>query len=169
MTLELLKEKSLFIDGRRHSALKSGVSAMIKSYNRERIIYNVLDSIKNCFHEFVIIDNNSSDDTISEINRFIDDNQSLKNKIHLHHYKFKVAKYGVYNFEEPQNSPHSLASFNNYGLKKCSYNRVCAWDSDMILPKLFENNLKLFLNKVLTAKPSCAESAVYGIIRVLTV
>ena len=44
---------------------------MIRVKNEENNIYDVLGSIQNCFDEIVVIDNNSTDSTISEINRAI--------------------------------------------------------------------------------------------------
>ena len=118
-------KKTLFTDDRNLSDLKHGVSAIIKTHNKESLIYNAIDSIKDCFNEIIVIDNNSSDSTLAEIRRFIEENPSLKCKLKLYHYKFNIAKHGLDNFYESDDSPYTTASFNNYGLKKCTYSRVC--------------------------------------------
>ena len=142
--LASISKRSLFLDSRFSSrSTKPGISAMIRIKNEEDTIYDVLNSIKNCFDEIVVIDNNSSDNTISEIGRAAKDLPQLKSKLKLHHYKFDIARCGIDNFKEDQSSPNSLAAFYNYSLKKCSFSKVCKWDGDMLLPSSMEKSLVL--------------------------
>ncbi|QNI65167.1 glycosyl transferase 2 family protein [Synechococcus sp. A15-44] len=168
--LKAISKRSLYLDNRnKYFSKQTGVSAMIRIKNEEANIYNVLSSIKNCFNEIIVIDNDSTDNTISEIDRAINDHPSLKKKIKLHHYKFKIAKCGLDNFQEPQNSPHSLASFYNYSLKKCNFSKVCKWDGDMFLPRSMEKSFQDFLQKVTTMQPSRKDSTIFGVMKGLTV
>ena len=165
-----LSKRSLYLGNRGKTVAKEpGISAMIRLKNEGDNIYNVLNSIKNCFDEIVIVDNDSTDNTISEIKRAVNDHPLLKDKIKLHHYKFKIARCGLDNFMEPQNSPNSLASFYNYSLKKCNFSKVCKWDGDMFLPKSMERSFQDFLKKVSKTKPSRMDSTVFGVMKGLTV
>ncbi|QNI83045.1 glycosyl transferase 2 family protein [Synechococcus sp. RS9907] len=165
-----LSKRFLYLDNRGTTVAKEpGISAMIRLKNEEDNIYNVLNSIKNCFDEIVIVDNDSADNTISEIKRAVNDHPLLKAKIKLHHYKFNIARCGLDNFIEPQNSPNSLASFYNYSLKKCNFSKVCKWDGDMFLPKSMEKSFQDFLKKVLKTKSTRVDSTVFGVMKGLTV
>jgi len=163
-------KRSLFLDSKFKSRpIKHGISAMIRVKNEGLNIYNVLSSIKNCFDEIIVIDNNSSDNTIPEINRAAKDFPLLKTKLKVHHYKFEIAKCGIDNFREPQNSPNSLASFYNYSLKKCNFSKVCKWDGDMFLPRSMEKSFQNFIQKVLTTDASSEDSTVFGVMKGVTV
>ena len=165
-----LNKRSLYLDNRGETVAKQpGISAMIRLKNEGDNIYKVLNSIKNCFDEIVIVDNNSTDNTILEIKRVVHDHPLLKEKIKLHHYKFNIARCGLDNFMEPQNSPNSLASFYNYSLKKCNFSKVCKWDGDMFLPKSMEQSFQDFLKKVSKTKPSRMDSTVFGVMKGITV
>ena len=169
-SLASISDRSLFLDSRFNSRpINPGISAMIRIKNEEDTIYNVLNSIKNCFDEIVVIDNNSSDNTLSEINRATKNFPQLKSKLKLHHYKFDIARCGIDNFKEDQSSPNSLASFYNYSLKKCSFSKVCKWDGDMLLPSSMEKSFQDFIQKISTTTPSSEESTVYGVMKGLTV
>lgn len=168
--LGYINQRSLYLDNRNNENLLSqGISAMIRIKNEERNIYNVLRSIKNCFDEIVIIDNNSTDNTIQEINRAKSDFPSLKDKLKLRHYKFEIAKCGFENFNTPQNSPHSLASFYNYSLKQCSFSTICKWDGDMFLPKSMAPSFQAFLNQIQIFTPPNCDNTVFGLMKGLTV
>ena len=163
-------KKSLYLENRTPAITKKrGITAMIRIKNEEANIYNVLDSIKNCFDEIVIIDNNSTDYTINEIQRAIENQPLLYDKIKLFHYKFDIARCGVDNFKESQSSPNSLASFYNYSLKKCNFSMICKWDGDMYLPKSMEKDFQEFLRQVLRASPSSDESTIFGVMKGMTV
>ena len=168
--LNAIEKRSLFLDSKFKSrSLEYGISAMIRVKNEGLNIYNVLNSIKNCFDEIVVIDNNSSDNTIPEIDRAAKDFPLLKTKLKVHHYKFEIAKCGIDNFREPQNSPNSLASFYNYSLKKCNFSKVCKWDGDMFLPRSMEKSFQNFIQKVLTTDASSEDSTVFGVMKGVTV
>ena len=162
--------RSLFLDRKFKSrSVEHGISAMIRVKNEGSNIYNVLSSIKNCFDEIVVIDNNSSDNTIPEINRAARDFPSLRTKLKIHHYKFEIAKCGIDNFMEAQSSPSSLASFYNYSLKKCNFSKICKWDGDMILPRSMEKLFQDFTQKVLATAASSEDSTVFGVMKGITV
>ena len=170
LSLSSVAQRSLYLDNRiKFIPKQPGVSAMIRIKNEEDNIYNVLISIRNCFDEIVVIDNNSSDNTISEINRAVNDHPILEAKLKLHHYKFAIARCGLDNFKEQQNSPHSLASFYNYSLKKCNYSKVCKWDGDMLLPISMEKSFQNFLELFTKGEPSRKDSTVFGVMKGLTV
>ena len=168
--LNSISSRSLFLDSRLKSRpKKNGISAMIRIKNEEDSIYDVLNSIKNCFDEIVVVDNNSSDNTIPEINRATKDFPQLKSKLNLYHYKFNIARCGIDNFMENQSSPNSLASFYNYSLKKCSYSKVCKWDGDMLLPRSMERAFQNFIQKISTTNSFSKDSTIYGVMKGLTV
>ena len=168
--LKLIAQESLFLENRDYSKLLNhGVSAMIRVKNEGNNIYDVLGSIQNCFDEIVVIDNNSTDSTISEINRAIMKYPTLKSKLKLRHYKFEIAKCGLENFLEPQNSPKSLASYYNYSLKQCSFSKVCKWDGDMFLPVTMEKSFQDYLKRIASEQPSDDMSTVFGIMEGVTV
>ena len=105
LSLSSVAQRSLYLDNRiKFIPKQPGVSAMIRIKNEEDNIYNVLISIRNCFDEIVVIDNNSSDNTIAEINRAVNDHPILEAKLKLHHYKFAIARCGLDNFKEQQNT-----------------------------------------------------------------
>ena len=169
-SLRDVSKRSLYLDNRfKMTEKEPGISAMIRIKNEESNIYSVLNSIKNCFDEIIVVDNDSNDNTLSEINRAINDHPLLKAKLKLYHYKFEIARCGLDNFMEPQNSPNSLASFYNYSLKKCNFSKVCKWDGDMFLPSSMEHSFKDFLKKVLITEPNREDSTIFGVMKGLTV
>ena len=168
--LKSISKRLLFLEERcKASPPRDGLSAMIRIKNEEDNIYNVLVSIRDHFDEIVVIDNNSTDNTLSEIERAMTNHPSLNNKLKIRHYKYEIARCGIDNFKEPQNSPHSLASFYNYCLKQCSFSKVCKWDGDMLLPKSMEEAFAKFISKLKTTLPSSDESTVFGVMKGMTV
>ena len=168
--LKEIENKSLYLSERfNNKELKNGISAMIRIKNEESTIYQVLNSIQDIFDEIVVIDNNSNDATLEEINRAIIEFPLLKNKLKLRHYRFAVSRCGIDNFKEPQNSPNSLAAFYNYSLKQCNCKKICKWDGDMILPTSMKPSLTNFLNKIEKYQTQNPNNTFYGVMKGQTV
>ena len=124
---------------------KTGISAMLRVKNEAKNIQDVLNSCLLVFDEVVVVDNMSTDETVSIVESFIEQNpKRLGERVKVYHYPFEVRKCGQENFKCPENSVHSLAYFYNYSLSKCSYSHVFKWDGDMILNQSMINEFREF-------------------------
>ena len=111
-----------------------GISAMLRVKNEAINIKKVIESCLLVFDEVVVIDNNSSDQTVEIVESFKNKiSADQASKIKIFHYPFDVKKCGQENFDCHENSVHSLAYFYNYAMSKCSFSHIFKWDGDMIL------------------------------------
>ena len=85
-------------------------------------------------------------------------------KLKIYNYPFKVSRCGLENFNTNKNSLKSLSYFYNFALSKCTYEYVMKWDGDMIVPKNMLNDIKQFIDQIVSS-----ESAMIGIPVGLTV
>ena len=124
---------------------KPGISAMLRVKNEAKNIQDVLNSCLLVFDEVVVVDNMSTDETVSIVESFIMQNRKgFGERVKIYHYPFEVSKCGQENFDCPENSVHSLAYFYNYALSKCSCSHVFKWDGDMILTQSMINDFLEF-------------------------
>lgn len=109
-----------------HKNRKKGISAFMRSYNDERWIGPVIESILPFFDEICVIFTDGRDMTRRILNNFHSD------KIKIYEYPFKLRSKDI----RCWNSVFDVSYLSNYGLSKTIYSHVSTWDSDMImLPK----------------------------------
>ena len=114
--------------------INHGISAMLRVKNEAINIKKVIQCCLRVFDEVVVIDNNSSDQTVEIVESFKDEIPADQgSKIKIYHYAFDVRKCGQENFDCDENSTHSLAYFYNFAMSKCSFSHIFKWDGDMIL------------------------------------
>ena len=143
---------------------KKGVSAMLRLKNEEANIKSVLISCLKVFDEIVIIDNNSTDETMNIVASVRDIQSSYAEKIKTFAYPFDIARCGQENYECAENSVHSLAFFYNYCLSLCEFSHVFKWDGDMILPDHMVNSFQAFKNRLFKKDALCTPlSTVFGV------
>ena len=143
---------------------KKGISAMLRLKNEEANIKSVLMSCLKVFDEIVIIDNNSTDETMKIVASVRDINSSYAEKIKTFVYPFDIARCGHENYECPENSVHSLAFFYNYCLSLCEFSHVFKWDGDMILPDHMVSSFQAFKNRLFKKDALCTPfSTVFGV------
>ncbi len=133
------------------------ISAMLRVKNEAKNIENVINYCLLMFDEVVVVDNMSTDETVSIVESFIEQNpKGLGERVKLYRYPFEVRRCGQENFDCPENSIHSLAYFYNYALSKCSCSYVFKWDGDMILNQSMINDFlefkKAYLHTVVSMR-----------------
>ncbi|CAA0121449.1 putative glycosyltransferase EpsJ [BD1-7 clade bacterium] len=130
-----------------------GVSAMLRVKNEAGMIAQCINSIVDVFDEIVVIDNGSTDATVSIV-RALQERYAADNKaIRIFSYPHDIARCGLEHKQTSENSVHSLAYYYNWCLSHCRYNYVCKWDADMFLPEGVEeaHNLRRRLLAVATS------------------
>ena len=138
---------------------EKGISALLRIKNEEHSIKQVLLDCLNVFDEVVIVDNNSSDNTLAIVEDVQFGMPEAADKIKVYSYPFDVARCGLDNYLCPENSVHSLAYFYNFCLSKCRYSHVYKWDGDMFLPNDMLNSFKNFKTKVLESSSTFSTSS----------
>lgn len=108
-----------------------GFSAMLRIKNEASKIESCLQSIADLFDEIVVVDNGSTDDTRSIIDRVA----ARYPNIRVYAYPHAISRCGAENEETPEDSVHSLAYYYNWCLSKCNRRWVFKWDGDMLLPR----------------------------------
>lgn len=125
---------------RRKRALYEGdrnkeISAIVRVQNEGQFLYPAVKSIVDYVDEVVIVDNLSTDNTPAIIQAL---KEEYSGKVLCYVYKHKIAKIGTENMKLAQNifrrrfSPHLLANYYNWCLKKCTKEYIVKWDGDMI-------------------------------------
>ena len=114
-----------------------GVSAMLRVKNEENFIINCIKSIVDIFDEIVVVDNNSSDQTIALLSSYIEE-EKLSHKVKIYHYPFEIAKCGKEHSATKENSVSSLSYYYNWCISKCTLHSVVKWDADMRLSSVPE-------------------------------
>ena len=111
---------------------RDGMAAIIRARNEEDKIGYCLASIYDVFDQIVVVDNNSTDETVALVQDF-KARHDAANKISLHSYPFDLAKWGDENAAMPEDSVRSIVYFTNYALSLCRVKTLCCWDADMVL------------------------------------
>jgi len=109
-----------------------GISAMLRVKNEEPIIQASILSIIDFVDEIIVIDNNSTDHTVDEVQALI---KRYPTKIILTHYPFTLSRCGQEFAETPENSVSSLVYYYNWCKAKCRFSYLLKWDADMIAPE----------------------------------
>ena len=124
-----------FIGSNWDKTRKPGICAMMRSFNDERWIGPVIESILPFFDEIVVAYTDGGDRTKKILESF----ESPKIKICEYPFKLKI---NVRDWK----SVYNLAYFSNWGLSKTSYTHYSPWDADMILlPKYCNKEWKDYI------------------------
>lgn len=134
---------------------KEGVSAILRVKNEETKILYCLKTIINVFDEIIFIDNASSDSTLELVKEF-KRQYDTEEKIKIHHYPWKIARWGDEHLITPEDSLCSMVYYTNWTISHCSFKYVCKWDADMVLNKERLQEFRSFLRQeVLQEKWKC--------------
>ena len=147
---------------------KVGISAMLRVKNEATNIERVLKTCCTLFDEIVLIDNQSTDNTVDlalKCQKTIPNGDRIK----IYDYPFDVARCGSDNFNCPEDSVHSLAYFYNYSKSKCSYSHIFKWDGDMFVTNNMLIKLQALLHEISANTVSLKRSRTIGITRGITV
>jgi len=113
---------------------KPGLSAMIRVRNEEQAIEPMLIDIIDLFDEIVLVDNASTDSTVTTIATTLACMGQRARHVRVYSYPFQIARCGDEHFRTPADSVHSLVHYYNWCLSQCQYDYVWKWDADMRLP-----------------------------------
>ncbi|CAA0124414.1 putative glycosyltransferase EpsJ [BD1-7 clade bacterium] len=120
-----------------------GVSAMLRVKNEANVIAQCIGSIMDVFDEIVVIDNGSTDATVSIVRELQERYAASNKEIRIFSYPHEIARCGLEHKQTPENSIHSLAYYYNWCLSHCRYSYVCKWDADMLLPSALDEQRNL--------------------------
>jgi glycosyltransferase involved in cell wall biosynthesis len=133
---------------------RSGVSALVRARNEEQKIQHCLRSILPLFDEIVFVDNCSEDRTLAIV-RALKDREDPGDKIRLHSYPFRLARFGPEHDETPANSVHSAVYYSNWAIAQCAFRYVCKWDGDMVLRREAREPFRQLLQRIQTDPEKC--------------
>lgn len=136
-----------------------GASAMLRIKNEELRILPCLESIIELFEEVVVIDNGSTDSSVTIVEKF-KASHPLGNRVSLHFYPFAVARCGSEHNETPECSVHNLAYYYNWCVSRCRFSVICKWDADMLLSAKTEDKecFKRYIMSLVLSKKPCIGS-----------
>ena len=109
---------------------KPGITAMIRVKNEESNIADCIASVIPCVDEVLVIDNGSTDATVSRVQGLLQ-RAEFRKRIRLLSYPFSVARCGSEHAETHEQSVHSLSYYYNWCLSHCNTSHVIKWDADM--------------------------------------
>ncbi|MBT4520660.1 MAG: glycosyltransferase family 2 protein [Halieaceae bacterium] len=109
---------------------RPGITAMVRVKNEESNIAACIASVMPCVDEVLIIDNGSTDATVSRIQAVVEKHETGK-PLRLLSYPFSVARCGDEHKQTHEHSVHNLAYYYNWCLSHCSTSHVIKWDADM--------------------------------------
>ena len=120
------------------------ITAMVRVKNEEEFLYPSLKSILDQVDEVVLVDNLSTDQTQSIIRSF---ERESPTKVRSYQYNYELRKRGREHWKLSstpggRSSPHLIANYYNWCLKKCSKPYVLKWDGDMIATEAFYGALE---------------------------
>jgi hypothetical protein len=112
---------------------------MIRVKDEEEFLYPAVKSIADYVEEIVLIDNGSVDRTPSVMESL---RREYPHKVACYQYNHEVRRQGWESWElavrsEGCSSPHLLAHYYNWCLRKCTKPYVLKWDGDMIATEAF--------------------------------
>jgi len=114
--------------------MKAKISALMITKNCEETVKKSLESVSGWASEIVVIDDNSTDNTIKIV-------QNSKLKAQNYSLKLKVI----------QNKEKDLGRQRAYGLEKCTHNWVLVLDSDEVVTKELKKEIVTLLNGYIAA------------------
>lgn len=119
------------------------VSAMIRVKDEEEFLYPAVKSIADYVEEIVLIDNGSADRTPSVMESL---RREYPHKVTCYQYNYEIRRQGRESWElalcsEGCSSPHLLAHFYNWCLRRCTKPYVLKWDGDMIATEGFSRSM----------------------------
>ena len=135
---------------------KPGITAMIRVKNEESNIADCIASVMPCVDEVLIIDNGSTDSTVSRVEAMLQ-SRGFSKPLRLLSYPFPVARCGAEHGETEEHSVHSLAYYYNWCLSQCSTSHVIKWDADMRV--INETSAQLGFSHLLARLRSTDDSA----------
>ena len=107
---------------------KEGYSFLIRIKNEEGTIKKCILDIVNIADEIIIVDNNSSDNTLNII---LDLEQKYDN-IFVYQYKINIPRVGTEHFQNLKtiNKNNTLGNYYNWTASKATFNKKIKWDGD---------------------------------------
>lgn len=146
--------------GINYCELKNGISGLLRVCNDAIFIESCVDSCIDALDELIIIYNDCTDNSEEIINKC---KKKYPRKIRVYKYPYKVFSSNLsedkfnYVMSLPENSPHLLSSYYNFGLSKVQYKYAMKIDADQIyftdklikLCSIYRKKKKLKINIVL--------------------
>ena len=119
---------------------------MMRVHNEERTLERSIQSLEQVLlpYEIILVLHNCTDRSEEIANRLAEENGSIK----LFKYEYQVSRPGYENLCTDVESNHSLASYYNWCLQKCTGKWVFKWDGDFIMTPWLAEYLNRNLNKM---------------------
>lgn len=123
---------------------KKGYSFLIRIKNEEETIKKCILDIVDIADEIIIVDNQSTDKTLSIILEL----EKIYDNIFVYQYLINIPRYGIEHIENFKkndiNKHNTLTNYYNWTASKATYNKKIKWDGDFYC---IRNNLIKLLNK----------------------
>jgi glycosyltransferase involved in cell wall biosynthesis len=121
--------------------LEKGISLIIRAKNEELNIKECIESVVDLVDEIILVDNNSTDNTLSLMKFY----ESKYKNVKVYQYKINVSKVGVEHKNAlASKNKNTLGTFYNWCLSKATKYNVFKWDADFIC---IRNNFIQLVNK----------------------
>jgi hypothetical protein len=123
---------------------KKTISAVLRVRNEGLFLRAAVESILPSVDEVIIVDNQSSDQTLAVANSL---QSEFAQKVRVFTYHHDIAKCGEDNkneFAKDPKSPRLLSNFYNFSFGKAKMNYLLKWDGDMIATPAFHEVVREF-------------------------
>lgn len=122
---------------------KNGYSALLRIKNEEETIEKCILDIVDLVDEIIIVDNNSTDNTLNIIKKL----ETIYDNIYVYQYNINIPRYGNEHIENYKKTSigknNTLCNYYNWTASKANYNKKIKWDGDFYC---IRNNLKQLLD-----------------------
>jgi glycosyltransferase involved in cell wall biosynthesis len=136
-TNQVLKDITLI-----NHSFRNGYSFLLRIKNEESTIEKCILDIVDIADEIIVVDNNSSDNTLN----IILDLEKKYNNIFVYQYKIDIPRCGIEHIQNFKNGnkDNTLTNYYNWTLSKATFNKKIKWDGDFYAIK---KTLDELLNK----------------------
>lgn len=125
---------------------KKTISAVLRVRNEGLFLRAAVESILPSVDEVIIVDNQSSDQTLAVANAL---QTEVPEKVRVFSYHHDIARCGEDNeneFARDPKSPRLLSNFYNFSFGRATMNYLLKWDGDMIATPAFHEVVREFRN-----------------------
>ncbi len=108
-----------------------GMSAVIRACDEEQVIALAVSSLLGVVDEIVLVDNGSTDHTVTRVLE-VAQNNDTSTEIRVLCYDVPISRCGAEHAQTDPDDPRSLVAFYNWAFSRARYRQSMKWDADMV-------------------------------------